>query len=479
MYANPRANLGLGSSSAVGGGFETPVRISLNYQQLIYMYRGSWVVRAIVDTRVEDMFKAFPKLRCQLDPKQRGKFEKMVQDTQTLHKFIEGAKWGNLFGGALGLIILAGDENKDLSQPLRIEDVDLDSYRGLLIFDRMSGMSPSGELVTDISDPAAYGLPKYYEIFTEGSQTFRVHHSRCLRFLGRDLPLLERQIDNSFGMSDCEAILSTLNRYEYSMEASADLVGRANVMVLKQPMLAQILSGTNMTAQQVQDYLQRQQAVSQSIGTNGMLSLGEGEELFQNTYTFGGLSDLLTLHMTAVSGAAGYPRTKLFGETATGLGQTGEGEITQYEDASDAMRKRKYSPLLNRLFPVMCMSVFGEVPADLDFEFAPIHTATAKEQAEMAKNQSDLITGYFNAGIIGRKTSLQMIQDGTDTTGIGTQITDAMIAEADDALQVPEAIAEEEARAGTEDFSEQSAGGTTEAAAKDSIFSGILKRLRG
>ena len=479
MYSNQAANIGWATTSAVNAGRHIPFRISLDYQKLVFMYRGSWVIRQVIDTKPQDQLKQFPTLLCDVTPEDISDFEKVVASTATLQKYIEGRKWGRLFGGALGIIIIKGDN--DLTKPLRIEDVEPDTYRGLIIVDRWSGMSPSSELITDLNNPSEYGLPVYYDVYTEANQSLKVHHSRCLRFVGRDLPLFEKQIETYWGMSEVEAILDELQRYDFGMAAVSDLISRANVLAMKEPMLAQMLSGLNLTQQQLVDYAARMTAVSEAISTNGILALGEEGELFSNTYSFGGLSEVMKMQMTAMCGAAGYPFSRLFGDTQTGLGQSNEGDLQNYYDSADQERRQKDRPLFDKLIPIIAMSTWGEVPDDLDYAFPPIRTMNSKEKAELAKSQGDTIKGYFDSGILGRQTILREIKTLSAETGIGSNVTDEMIEAADDDVQVPLQIEAEEARAGTEEFSEGKTG--TEAketkGGKDSWFARAWKRIAG
>jgi len=479
MYSNPAANVGWGTTSLANGGRHVPFRISLDYQKLVFMYRGSWIIRSVVDTKPQDQLKAFPTLTSQVTPEEIAAFDKVIADTATLQKYIEGRKWGRLFGGALGIIILKG--HNDLAQPLALEDVDVDSYRGMIVVDRWSGMSPSSELIKDLDNPSEYGLPVYYDVYTEAGQNLRVHHSRCLRFVGRDLPLFEKQIETYWGMSEIECILDELNRYDYGMAAVADLISRANVFAMQNPMLAQMLSGVGLTQQQLNDYLQRVAAVSETITTNGLLVLGENEELFTHTCSFSGLSDVMRMQIMCLCGASGYPVSRLFGETQTGLNSSNEGDLQAYYDNADQERNQKDRPLMDKLIPIICMSTWGRVPDDLDYNFCPIRSMTAKEKAELGKTQSDGITGLFNAGIIGRQTALRELQTASKVTELGTNITDEMIEEADDDVQVPLQIEAEEARAGTEEFTEGKTGVQSQKVkgAKDSWFYRAWKKMRG
>jgi DNA topoisomerase-1 len=105
----------------------------------------------------------------------------------------------------------------------------------------------------------------------------------------------------------------------------------------------------------------------------------------------------------------------------------------------------------------------------------------SKEKADLAKVQSESITGYYNAGLLGRQTSLREIKTTSQETGLGTNVTDEMIEAADDEVQPPMQVEEAEARAGTETFGEEH--GDTEPektqGGKDSWFGRAWKRITG
>lgn len=444
MYANPAANTGFASSSLVNGGVYVPYRISLDYMQLLNMYRGSWKVRNIIDCVPEDMLKAFPTLQTEVDATDIIEFNKMVADTMTLQKLVEGLKWGRLFGGALGIIILAGEGQKNLSKPLKLDDVEPGSYRGLIIVDRWSGVSPSSQLISNIDHPAEYGLPEHYDVTTEVSQTFKVHHTRVLRFTGRDLPLFEKQIQTYWGMSELEAILQELQRSDYIDSGTADLVARASILVMKEPMLAQMLSGLSLTQQQYTDYQMRMRAVSESITTNGIMAIGsdDGCDIIPMSYSFAGLRDIHDASTENLSGASGIP-VERWGKPISGLGNTGEGSLQVYYDNTDQKRNREVRPILNKLIPIMCMSQWGEVPDDLDYTFAPMRTMSSKEQAELAKAKTEPVFKALEMGVIADKTALQELKGMSSEIGIFTNISEELIEAASEELvkqDVPPAL---------------------------------------
>ena len=71
-----------------------------------------------------------------------------------------------------------------LDQPIDYELIYPGTFNGVYILDRWSGIAPTMEVVTDMSDPD-FGPPTYYPIVdSEGEIYARVHHSRLLRFIG-------------------------------------------------------------------------------------------------------------------------------------------------------------------------------------------------------------------------------------------------------------------------------------------------------
>ena len=429
-YSNPAARLGYGTPNLVEGAEYVSSRISLDYQKLLNLYRGSWIIRNVVDVFAEDMLKDFPELVTQAAPGDLADFAKIVDTTNTEQKLLECLKWGRLFGGSIGVICIKGD--KDLKKELKPEDVLPGTYRGILPLDRWSGVNPSSELISDLDNPAEYGLPMYYECTTETGQNFRVHHSRVLRFTGRDLPLYERQLQTYWGMSEVESVFEELKRLDYASSSIASLLSRAQVMVFKEPMLAQALSGVGMTNQQYTDYLLRLKMISDGMSSQGLLALGDNSELQPHQYSFGGVSDVLTIFMVLVAGASGYPFSKLYGRTVNGLAQSNEGDLQLYYDMVEQKRKRELRPQLNKLIPIICQSVWGGIPEDLDYKFPPVRTMSNEEQADLADKASKPILDAYNAGIYGRQTALKELKQLSNATGMWSNISDEMIENADD-----------------------------------------------
>ena len=115
---------------------------------------------------------------------------KIERETRIRDRLNEGLRWGRLYGGAAGLILLKGQEK--LEEPLDLDLIFPGSFQGLYILDRWMGITTTNGLVMESGEP----VPEYYSITdADGNTVARVHHSRVIRFTGRDLPAIERQAE--------------------------------------------------------------------------------------------------------------------------------------------------------------------------------------------------------------------------------------------------------------------------------------------
>ena len=139
--------------------------------------------------------------------------------------------------------------------------------------------------------------------------------------------------------------------------------------------------------------------------------------------------------MIDLAGAAGVPATKLFGRSPEGMNATGESDLTNYYDMIAQEQEAKLRPILNKLLPVMCMSTFGAVPDDLDFEFDPVSEPSDKDRSDLAKSQAENVVTVFNAGLISARTALKELKQQGESIGAWSNISDEDIQKASDEVE--------------------------------------------
>lgn len=423
-FSNPAVRLGYGTMDLMQGTQYPMTRLTQNYELLTSMYRDNWIVQNIVATIPNDIVRKWYEISTGVSPEQINRLERLERKTQIRKKILAGLSWGRLYGGAAGVILIRGQE--DLGKPLELDSVMPDSFLGLQIFDRWNGIYPEAETVTDPAD-ADFGLPAYYTVRDEesGRTVARVHHSRIIRFIGRELPWLEQINELYWGESEIEAIYGEIVKRDNVSANIAALTFRANVNYMEMDGLDQLLG---ISSGEMQRRFWNMMA-SQSIMENnfGTRLVNKGDQMHNIQYTFTGLPDVYDRMMMDVAGAARIPVTKLFGRSPAGMNATGESDLTNYYDYIDGLRETDFRAIIERLLPVMALSAWGEVPDDMEISFPPMSTPDAKETAEIAERKSSAIMAAYQNDLIDAATALTELKGLSDETGLFGGISDESI----------------------------------------------------
>lgn len=420
-FSNPLFRLGYGSQSPLEATEYPLTRMTDNYALLNSLYRDNWVVQNVVGLMVDDMLREWYKLRGSLAPEYLDELARVERVTQLRASLNEGLRWGRLYGGAAGLILIRGQESL-LDQPLDLETIMPGSFAGLMILDRWSGIVPDMELVTDMGDPDR-DLPKYYMVNNaEGRMVARVHHSRIIRFTGRELPRWEKIAELYWGASEVEALYKDVVAHDNVSANIAALTFRANIDTMEVNNLEQLMA-VGSTEQQKR-FWRVMQAQSVMKSNFGYQLINKGDQIKNTQFTFTGLDDVYEAMCLNLCGASHYPMTKLFGRSPAGMNSTGESDLKNYYDYVNAQREAKLRPALDRLLPVMAMSAWGAVPDDLKIEFPPLWTPTAKEMADVAKIKSEAYISGFQAGLYDKATAMKELKKLEDETGMFGSISD-------------------------------------------------------
>lgn len=412
-------------------------RTTQMYQLWNGLYRDSWIPAAIVDIPAEDMLKSWITITTELAPEDMDQLDRAIRITQTKTKLLEGLKWGRLYGGAAGLIMLEGEDTPEaLAQPLDLSRVRLGGYKGIRIFDRYIGVYPSVELVENINSPD-FGLPAYYHLTgqTGVGSGIRVHYSRILRFTGADVPELERIAEQYWGISVLERVMGELAKRDNTSANVAGLVERANVLIRK---LKGFTSKLGMASDGTRENVyQTLYAQNQTLNNFSTLVIGNEDDAANLQYSFAGIADVYELFMLDIAGAAKIPASKLYGRSPAGLNATGESDLQNYYDSIAQEQEAHLRPVLDKLLPVIATSTWGFVPDDLDFTFNSPRSASEEQKATIATGIAGQIAQLVNAGVVSPKQALKELKASADITGRWTNITDEEIEQADDMAGVP------------------------------------------
>ena len=403
-FSNTAVSIGAASPLFSTGTF---VRsgIGADFQKLTTVYRESSLAMRIIDMPAEDMTRAGYTLTGDFEAEDLEELKRVEARHNIMGEITDAIRWARLYGGAVAVIDIFGDSKK-MDTPLELSEVLPGSFQGLLVRDRTQ-VNPSLELEDNVDDPD-YGLPMYYDVELDGDGRIRVHHSRVLRFTGRELPQRELVRENYWGASELEHIWDEIQRYTSVSANAAELVFRANLSTLKMDGLGEMMSlGTDDAKRKTECMIGE---MTHMMSSFGMLLLNPDESLETHSYSFGGLKDMHEAFMTEVAGAAEIPVTKLFGRSPDGMNATGEADMRNYYERIASLQERMLRPALERLLPVLMMSCLWYIPEKMNFVFNPLAPMAPEETEELAGKLSTRVRELFEAGIISREEARAELQ---------------------------------------------------------------------
>lgn len=352
------------------------------WQNLDNAYATNWLARAIVDIPAEDMCREWRIIKSK-----DADLIRIEEDRLMLPAAVqEATTWGNLYGGG-GILMLTG---QDLSKPLNVNKVRKGDLQRLIVFDRydMSAMTLN---TWDVLQPN-YLAPEFYTITGGGQQ---IHWSHFARFNGTRLPRRQMLQTQGWGDSELRKCLDDIMDMVASKDGIAELMQEANVDVIKREGLSDELASDQDTA-----IINRYTLFSQMKSVVQMALLDGDETYDRKTLDLGGVAPVLETFMTWISGAAGIPMTRLFGVQSKGLGDSGKGDMNNYNNSIRSKQLTRLDPGLRTLDEVLVRSALGHWPEDYNYVWAPLAQPNEAEIANAAKTRMETNLGYLQEGII-------------------------------------------------------------------------------
>lgn len=416
--------------------------LTRNRVSLEAMYRGSWTVGVLIDTIADDMTRSGIQITSNDEAEKITELQTGLSRLKIWDSMNTLTKWGDLYGGAIGLLLIDG---QDTATPLNPDRVLPGQFKGIKVFDRWQ-VTP--DLTSFIADGPDAGLPEYYNLIISStnmagssnmlggtnSQQYMdglvIHHSRVIRAIGIELPFFQAITEMMWGESVIERMYDRIVAFDNATMSMANLINHANLTNISIEGLREIIGAGGKAL----EGLVAQFSMMQSMRSNeGVTLVDKNDEVATNAYSFAGLSDVMLQLAQQLSGARGIPLTKFFGQSPAGLNSTGESDMRNYYDKINSMQEAKYRPGIEKVLKVAHKSIFGvPAPKDMMFKFTALWQMTAKEKSEIGKANAETITGVFAGGLISRSTALKELKQQSSETGLFTTISDEDIKEAEE-----------------------------------------------
>ena len=421
-YSNATAFLG-DESKLISSGTYKRSGITNNIELLTVAYRENWVATRIIDMPSEDMIRSWITMSGNFSDDELNELKRQQSYHSVMMELTDAIRWARLYGGSIALMVIRGEDDI-LDQPLNVDNLYPDCFQGLLVLDRTQGIEPSLELVSDMDDPD-FGLPMYYDVDVDYNEIrhVRIHHSRVLRFVGRELPYMEMVRENYWGASELEHVWDELQKRSATSANIAELVFKANITTLKMSDFGESMAmGTEEMKAHIMEMISAENRIRTSYG---LQLLSKDDSMENHSYTFAGISDVYEAFMMDLAGAAEIPATKLFGRSPQGFQSTGESDMRNYYEMIAGLQERSLRPALDRLLPVLAMSCWGYLPDDLSFVFNPLATESPDSIAELSQKLSAPVIEAFKAGLIGREEAIAELKARGEKIALWTKLADS------------------------------------------------------
>lgn len=355
------------------------------------MYRGDWIAGKAVDIVAEDATREWRSW--QAADGQIQLIEEVEKSLSVQQKVNEGLIRARLYGGG-GLLIGIGD---DPTKELNPDSVPKGGLKYLHVFSRHE--LAAGQKVTDINSPW-FGLPSYYTVNT-ASQTgdvtpgTQIHPSRVVRFVGRDVPDRSLLVDGAWGDSVLQSVQDAITNAASSSAGIASLIQEAKIDVVRIPGFMEGMADP--------DYrtilTERFEVANMTKSLVSTLVLDKEEEWQRITTNFAGLPDILKLYLLITCAAVDIPATRFLGQSAVGLGATGEGDQRNYYDNVGSKQKNDITPALKILDEVIIRSALGSRPKEVHYSWVPLWQMDAVQKSTIAKAKADTTKVYYDMGV--------------------------------------------------------------------------------
>lgn len=437
-FMNAEARLGFGQAntlSAGGYGFNFTTRLRT---ELEAGYRGNWMIGKAVDVIADDMTQSGITLESKMQPDDEQKMYAAIRDLLLMQRLGDNIRWARLFGGSGAVLMIEGE---DYSTPLKMDRIRKGSFKGLWVLDRWVLIPDATQVVTEFGPD--FGLPKYYYVVADPQQGFdkgyRIHHTRVLRAIGVRLPYYQRTSEQLWGMSVIERIFDRIIAYDSTAMGAAQLVFKAHLRTIYIEGYRELLAAGGKMFEAVMAQLEH---IRRFQTNEGLTVLDAKDKAESTSYTFAGLTDLLTWFAQEVSACCDIPMTRMFAQSPGGLNATGDSDLQNYGDMIAKNQETDLRENVTTILDVLHWSIFGAAPPEgFSFAFNPVWQMSESEKAEVSKSETESVVSAYEGGVITQKTALLELKASGKRTGMWSNITEEEIKAAED-MTAPEANAE-------------------------------------
>lgn len=359
------------------------------------LYSYNWLASKVVDIPIDDATREWRNLLIS-DPEQKKEVEEIFKEFDVKGKFNRASKWARVFGGAVIIMVVDGDQ----SEPIDIENIKEGSLQNLLVLDRYN--ITSGPVDQDITSKN-FGQPEFYSIVRKGQQ---IHHTRVIKFIGQQPTIYQAEQNNFWGLSLFTKLWEPIGDSQETSNSIATLIYESNIDVYKIKGFNELVAANDELAVKRLKIIHEMKSI-----VNGIALDGE-DDYEKKSNSFANLHEIDDRFIQKVAGAAEIPVTRLLGVSPAGQNATGESDMRNYYDSVSSIQENYFRPKLDIIDQVILGSA-GHTEEFL-YVFNPLQQLTESQQAEVDLKNAQRDQVYLDNGIVEESDiRLQLAANGT------------------------------------------------------------------
>lgn len=313
-----------------------------------------------------------------------------IEAYKTQELFREAAACCGYYGGCL-IFIDTGEPIENLTKPLVADDAKtfpVGTIKGFKLIEPVN-ISPG---IYNASNPLS---EDYYKPTTWWVQGIPVHRSRFLYFAQNKISTLLLPAYNFFGIPQSQIVLDSVMHFEECREASARLLTKFSLTVLKTDM-AEILSGG--AGEQLS---RRVQYMVQNKNNDGVQVIDkEREDIINVTTPLSGVTDIVRQSMEMVAAYFNEPVIKMWGISPAGFNATGEADLKNHAAHIQSQQAKIFNNPLKKLLNLLQLNKFGKIDKQIKFEFNPLNEDDEEQVANVQKIKAETGAMLVETGVV-------------------------------------------------------------------------------
>lgn len=366
----------------------------LSQQQIEAAYRGSGLMRKVVDIPAFDMVREWRDWQAEKDQIELLEAEERRLGIQA--KVMQAEILRGLGGGAL---ILGAPGDPEMPVNERVSQKDGLSY--IHVVNRWQ--LTATRWIDDPTDPL-YGGPEFWQVQTAQGQR-RIHPSRVVCFRGDPLPNLTgtNMLDHFWGESRVQRVLEAVENSDTAQQAFSSLIVKSRNTIIGIPGLTDLVStatGEQQLAKRMAALQLGESIYNATLRDAGEGKAGDGETIEHRQVNWAGIPEIMYAFATFVAAVSDIPVTRLLGRAAEGMNASGDSQQKDWNKMVRARQNLALRPCLDQLDAALIPSALGSRPSEIWWQFSPLDTPTEAEEATRFKTTMEAVEKAMNTGAI-------------------------------------------------------------------------------